>query len=165
MSPHRISSASQVGAVLERHFGVFDAEHSMIESVISDIRLILSEFLLSDEFDPVTIWIQTKGNVLHPSLCEFLLECDSQSVKTGTRIFQRTHGNTNLSSASQINIIHDQIPYHQYPPQLDYLGSEFPVCAFQSLSGFSVPQLWVNSNTPSLSNAFLPLSRAFSAAS
>jgi hypothetical protein len=72
----------------------------VIESVVGDIRLRLAEFFLSDELDPVTIWIERKRNVLHPPIREFLLEFNSLALEAETGVLQRAHGNTNMSKTT-----------------------------------------------------------------
>jgi len=72
----------------------------MIESVISDVGLGLAEFFLTDELDPVAIWIQCKSNILHSPVGQFLLEFNSLTLKPKTSILQGTHRNTNLDRIS-----------------------------------------------------------------
>jgi hypothetical protein len=76
------------GGILERDFRILDSEHGMIEPVVEDIGFIFLQFLLIDEFDPVAVWIQDKGNVFHSSVAELLLEGHPETLETGTGIFQ-----------------------------------------------------------------------------
>ena len=85
------------GEILERDFRVLDSEHGMIEPVIEDISFIFLQFLLIDEFDPVTVWIQDKGNVFHSSVAELLLERHAETLETGTGIFQGADRDADLS--------------------------------------------------------------------
>lgn len=68
----------------------------MIEPVIEDISLIFLCFLLVDEFDPVAVWVEGKGNVLHSSVGKLFLEGDAEALEAGTGVFQGADGDTDL---------------------------------------------------------------------
>jgi hypothetical protein len=68
----------------------------MIKPIIQNIRLILLQFLLINQFDPVSIWIEDKGNILHSSVGQFFLEGDVEIFEAGTGVFEGGDGDTDL---------------------------------------------------------------------
>ena len=82
--------------------GILDTKHGMVEAIIQDIRLGFIQFVLTDELDPVSIWIQGERNIVHPTFMEFLLELDPQPLETSARMLQRTHRDTNLGLVEHV---------------------------------------------------------------
>jgi hypothetical protein len=85
----------------------------MVETIVGDISFVLVMFFLTDEFNPVAIGIQAERNILHPSLGKFLLEFNAELFKSRTRMFQRTHRDTNLHQLRP-KAIHVQTHYISY---------------------------------------------------
>jgi hypothetical protein len=93
------------------------------------------------EFDPVTVWIESKSDCAHRSLGELLVERDAEFLESGACVGQRTHRDAYLRQYVAHRQYMSESPASVHFQGGAYRGSVFPEWAFQSLSGFSVPQL------------------------
>lgn len=70
----------------QRAAGALDANHGVVHAVGLQVRglafLSLFDRFLSDNLDPVSVWIKDEGNAAHTSVCELLLELVAGILKT-----------------------------------------------------------------------------------
>lgn len=110
---------------LEGFFGIFDANHGMVLSNMSGnwslgqgqpwapeshhsvgiwISLLdglsLLQRFLSNDFDPVAIRVQNKGNMLHPAISKLLLELVSGILETLASGLDVVHTNAGVAEAT-----------------------------------------------------------------
>lgn len=96
------SHAQLLGVELNGLLGVLDSQHGVVESVRRGVGLISNHLglLVGNQLDPVSIGVQSKGNVLLSAVRQLLLELDAALLQIRRHLLNVVDREANVAKAS-----------------------------------------------------------------